>query len=62
GEAGLFVPPFELELWEQAMEKIAKDPVLVSELSQKGLARAKSFSWDSTAQKTAEAINKLLKE
>jgi alpha-1,3-rhamnosyl/mannosyltransferase len=56
GGAAIFVSPKDTESWEQAMERIAKDSNFVSELSQKGLERAKNFSWEATVEKTIKAL------
>jgi glycosyltransferase involved in cell wall biosynthesis len=45
GEAGLLLPPTEVDGWCQAMLKIVRETNLRSELAQKSLARAKLFSW-----------------
>jgi glycosyltransferase involved in cell wall biosynthesis len=45
GDAGLLLPPSEVDGWCQAMLKIVRETNLRSELAQKSLARAKLFSW-----------------
>ncbi len=52
GEAGLFVPPADIEAWAKALTKIVDDPILRSTLQQKGLARAAQFSFAHTAEQT----------
>ena len=56
GETALFVPPADVEAWARAMERVVDDVALRSSLAQKGMERAKQFSWDKTAQKTWEVL------
>ena len=50
GQAALLVDPGRVEEIALAMESLIASPELRRELSQKGLARARLFSWDRTAQ------------
>lgn len=56
GEAGIFVPPADIEAWAKALTKMVDDPALRSSLQQKGLARAKEFSFARTAKQTWEVL------
>lgn len=49
GGAALLVDPYDVEDISRAMEKAYSDPVLRADLIQKGLARAKMFSWTKAA-------------
>lgn len=49
GGAALLVDPFDVEDISRAMEKLYSDPALRANLIQKGLARAKMFSWTKAA-------------
>jgi glycosyltransferase involved in cell wall biosynthesis len=56
-EAALLVDPFNIEDISRAMEKLYSDPALRADLIQKGLVRAKLFSW----AKAADAYMSLLR-
>ena len=49
GGAALLVDPFDVQDISHAMEKIYKDPAIRADLIQKGLSRAKMFSWTKAA-------------
>ena len=53
GEAGLTVPPEETRALSEALSRVLDDVGLRAELSLKGLARAKQFSWAESARQTA---------
>lgn len=59
GDAALLVDPFSVNDIEQAMQRIYKEENLRTELIQKGRERVKLFSWDKTADKLWESIEKL---
>jgi glycosyltransferase involved in cell wall biosynthesis len=44
------------------MTSILSDPALHEELSKKGMEQAKKFSWENTARKTLELIEKIAKD
>ena len=53
GEDGaLLVPPDDPRAIVQALREMIERPDLRAELSQRGMARARSFSWDRTARET----------
>lgn len=58
GDAALMVDPYDVEAIASGIKRLVEDSQLRKELSQKGIARAKLFSWD----KTAELTWKVLKE
>jgi glycosyltransferase involved in cell wall biosynthesis len=58
GEAGLLVDPNSVEAIKQVMLRVAMDADLRQTLRVKGLARAKTFTWQATAQKTLEVYLK----
>jgi glycosyltransferase involved in cell wall biosynthesis len=60
GDAALLVDPASAEYIAEAMKKVAFGPGVRQELVAKGLARAKLFSWRSTAEKTWQALSKTL--
>ena len=59
GDAALMVDPFSVEAIAGAMERIISDIHLRSELSQKGLERASSFSWDHSVRIISEVYARL---
>jgi glycosyltransferase involved in cell wall biosynthesis len=56
-DAGLQVDPLDVGAIAQALARLASDPELRHRLSISGLARAKSYSWDTTARLVTEAIS-----
>lgn len=56
GGAAMLVDPSSVEQIANAMERIVSDALLRQELRQKGLARAKEFSWAITAAKVHELL------
>jgi len=52
GDAGLMVAPDDVDSMRDSLQNMLEDRVLAQVLSQKGLARARSFSWDRCAQET----------
>ena len=55
--AGLLVDPYRNDTISDAMEQLAHDTVLRSDLSRKGLSRAMDFTWKKTAQRTISVFN-----
>ena len=60
GDAGLLVNPEDEREIAQAILKILNSPSLAQSLREKGLKRAKSFSWRDSAQKVLEIIPKII--
>ena len=60
GDAALLVPPRDAECMAGAMRKLLDDDVLRRELIQKGLDRAKRFTWTETARGTLKAYREAL--
>jgi glycosyltransferase involved in cell wall biosynthesis len=58
GDAALIVDPYDVDAIVEGIKRLIGDDNLRKELSQKGLARAKLFSWD----RTAELVWSILKE
>jgi glycosyltransferase involved in cell wall biosynthesis len=58
--AALLVDPFDTNSIVNAMQKVAFDDKLRGELEVKGLERAKAFSWDKTAEKLWNCIEKAI--
>jgi glycosyltransferase involved in cell wall biosynthesis len=55
GEAGLNVAPDDVSGWSHAMRRLWSDAALRADLSERGLAQARRFSWTETARITAAA-------
>ncbi len=53
GTAGLLVAPDNVAQAAEAMSRLLSDPVLRSDLSDRGLKRAAEFTWHRTAEQTA---------
>ena len=51
-DGALLVPPEDPRALVQALGELIERPDLREELSQKGIARAHSFSWERTARET----------
>lgn len=54
GKAGIMVDPHDAEAWAQVMEQVLLDAERRESLSNAGLKRARRFSWQKTAQMTAD--------
>jgi len=52
GDAALMVDPYDVDAIAEGIKRLIEDDNLRKELSQKGLAHAKLFSWDRTAEVT----------
>ncbi len=59
GDAGLLVDPKDAEGFAVAMWRVLRDPALRQELRQKGLCRARKFSWEKTARETLALYHRL---
>jgi glycosyltransferase involved in cell wall biosynthesis len=53
-DGGMLLPPHNIGAWARAIRDVLCNPVLRAELKERGLQRAKAFSWKATAQKTLE--------
>lgn len=52
GEAGILIAPRDRKLLAESIEKVLESPGLREELGEKGVRRAKLFSWETTARET----------
>lgn len=57
GEAALFFDPLDPEQFDRALEQIVADERLRGRLRQDGLARAQTFRWSDTAERTWATLN-----
>lgn len=62
GDAALLVDPYNVAEIAAAMRRILEDPALAAELRQRGLERAKQFTWEKTARQTIAVYEKVLGE
>jgi glycosyltransferase involved in cell wall biosynthesis len=54
GDAALLVDPYSAEAIAEAMRRVLTDDALRSDLSARGLARAREFSWERSAQRVRQ--------
>jgi len=59
-EAALLFDPRDRTQFQEALERIITDEGLREQLRQRGLAQARRFSWEATAQKTLAVLNQAL--
>jgi len=52
GDAGLLVDPRSPEAIAKAIAQVLEDPALASDLRERGLRRAREFTWERCACKT----------
>jgi glycosyltransferase involved in cell wall biosynthesis len=62
GDAGLLVAPRDEEALAEAMRRVLGDAGLRAELAERGLERARSFSWREAAQRTLAVYAKTIDE
>lgn len=60
GDAALLVEPTDVEAWTTALHRLLTDDTLWNELRQKGLERAKKFSWERAARDTLNVYRKVV--
>ena len=53
GDAGLLVPPLDVDGWAAAIERLLGDEDERARLRAAGIARAGGFTWDEAARRTA---------
>jgi glycosyltransferase involved in cell wall biosynthesis len=56
GNAGLLVDPCDIEAIADGIRRLVQDSTLRGDLRQRGLLRAKLFSWEETAKKTWQVL------
>jgi glycosyltransferase involved in cell wall biosynthesis len=61
GDAGLLFDPFDTQALVSALTQVIDDPEFRAELSVKGLQRAQTFDWKTTAQMTLGAYERAVK-
>jgi len=58
GDAGILIDPYNIRAIADAMRTIGESPSLRSQLRNLGLARAKQFSWETTAHATTKVLQR----
>ena len=56
GDAVLYAPPSDPAAWRQALSRVLSAPALASDLSARGLERARTFTWERAAEATWSVI------
>lgn len=59
GDAGLMVPPNDVEALKLAMERLAHDDALFARLQEAGYARLQRFSWEAAAEATSKLFRRV---
>jgi glycosyltransferase involved in cell wall biosynthesis len=57
GDAGLTVPPGDVEAWRKALERVVEDTELAAGMRHRGILRAAQFSWERAGRLTWKAID-----
>jgi alpha-1,3-rhamnosyl/mannosyltransferase len=60
GDAAISIDPTNIEAMSQAMRQLMDDDLLHADLVQRGLNRAKQFTWDTCAASTFEVYKRVL--
>ncbi len=60
GEAGVLLPPGDLDGWSQALADLLSRPEELQAMRQRSLARAKTFSWSRAARETLSVYREVL--
>lgn len=60
GDAALYFDPTQIDALEQVLYNVLTDQKLRKDLSEKGIRRARSFSWQQTARQTIDAYKDAL--
>ncbi|HZI89348.1 MAG TPA: glycosyltransferase family 1 protein [Candidatus Polarisedimenticolia bacterium] len=60
GDAAVLLPPSEPEIWAETMTELLQNSVRREELIRRGLARARSYTWERTAELTMRAYGEAL--
>ena len=54
GDAGILVPPLDVDAWVAALDRLLEDPAAREDLRARGLERARRFTWDEAARRTLD--------
>jgi glycosyltransferase involved in cell wall biosynthesis len=56
GDAGILVDPQDIEAIADGIRRLVEDASLIDDLRQRGLERARQFTWEKTAAKTSATL------
>ena len=59
GNAGLLLPPREARAWQAALYHLLTDEALRADLRERGLTRARQFTWEAAAKKTLAVYDQI---
>jgi glycosyltransferase involved in cell wall biosynthesis len=59
GDAALLFDPYDVEAMRETTRKVLEDEALRAELVERGLERAKAFSWERCARQTLSVLEKV---
>ncbi len=59
GDAALTVNPYDVEAIAHGIKRLVEDGELRAKLSRRGIARAKMFTWDKTAELTWRVLEEV---
>ena len=62
GDAALFAQPHDAQSWAAALARIVESSALRADLREKGLARARRYDWDESAQRHAGVFISVARE
>jgi Glycosyltransferase len=62
GDAGIMVDPLDVDALADSMHQVLTDDVLHEKLRNMGIARAREFSWEKTAQKTWQIYEQVMED
>jgi glycosyltransferase involved in cell wall biosynthesis len=60
GDAGILVEPKDTQAWADALRTLIRTPDLAANLSQAGMQRASTFTWERTARQTAQVLDEVI--
>ena len=60
GEAGVLLPPDQPQLWTETLVQLLSDNAQRAELRERGLTRARQFTWEQTARQTLSVYEGVL--
>jgi len=59
GDAAVLVDPHDARSIEHGIRRVLTDPALAAEMRQRGLMRAREFSWERSVRRTLEVYQKV---
>ncbi len=62
GDAAIFINDDEPEAWAATLARLIESPVRRAEMSDRGIVRAREFSWERTARQTADVYREVLNQ